>query len=58
MEAAGQWCATDDETRASSFATYPLVDILCEAALAETLELGGQYFYVCNGLVGSVGCEN
>ena len=37
MEATGQWCVTDGENRASSFATYPLTDTLSGTGLADTL---------------------
>ena len=46
MEATGQWCVTDGENRASSFATYPLFDTPNGAGLADNLELDGQYLYV------------
>lgn len=46
MEATGQWCVTDGENRASSFATYPITDTLMGAGLAETLAPDGQYLWV------------
>lgn len=46
MEATGQWCVTDGENRASSFATYPITDTLNGTGLADTLAPGGQYFAI------------
>ncbi|KAI5815777.1 hypothetical protein BZA77DRAFT_72227 [Pyronema omphalodes] len=46
MEATGQWCATDGENRASSFATYPLTDTLMGTGLADNLAADGQYFAI------------
>jgi len=43
MEATGQWCVTDGENRASSFATYPITDTLSGTGLAECLAPDGQY---------------
>lgn len=47
MEASGQEINTDGEQRASSFATYPLVDTLGGSGLANNLALdGGQNFAI------------
>ncbi|KAF8533278.1 hypothetical protein BDD12DRAFT_899776 [Trichophaea hybrida] len=46
METTGQWCVTDGENRASSFATYPITDTLMGTGLAETLAPDGQYFAI------------
>jgi hypothetical protein len=43
MEATGQWCATDGENRASSFATYPITDTLMGTGMADNLAADGQY---------------
>jgi hypothetical protein len=45
MEATGQWCVTDGESRASSFATYPLTDTLMGTGLVNTVVADGQYLY-------------
>ena len=44
MEATGSPIVSDGEQRASSFATYPLVDTLAGAGLAPHLAVDGQYF--------------
>ena len=46
MEETGQPYNTDGEQRASSFATYPIVDTLGGAGLAEHLAPDGQYLCV------------
>ncbi|KAI5788482.1 methionine synthase II [Geopyxis carbonaria] len=46
MEATGQWCVTDGENRASSFATYPVTDTLMGTGLADCLAADGQYFAI------------
>jgi methionine synthase II (cobalamin-independent) len=46
MEATGSPIISDGEQRASSFATYPLVDTLAGTGLAENLAPGGQYFAI------------
>ncbi|KAI5858506.1 hypothetical protein BZA05DRAFT_381456 [Tricharina praecox] len=46
MEATGQWCVTDGENRASSFATYPITDTLNGTGLADSLLPDGQYFAI------------
>lgn len=46
MEATGQWCVTDGESRASSFATYPLTDTLMGTGLVNTVVADGQYFAI------------
>ena len=43
MEETGQPYNTDGEQRASSFATYPIVDTLGGTGLAEHLAPDGQY---------------
>jgi len=43
MEATNQWCVTDGENRASSFATYPITDTLNGTGLADCLAPDGQY---------------
>ena len=45
MESTGQWCVTDGEQRASSFATYPITDTLMGTGLADNLAADGQYLY-------------
>ncbi|KAG0129501.1 hypothetical protein HOY82DRAFT_505666 [Tuber indicum] len=44
METVGQTSVTDGEQRASSFATYPLLDTLGGSGLADNLTLDGQHF--------------
>ena len=44
MEATGSPIVSDEEHRASSFATYPLKDPLAEADIAADLAGDGQYF--------------
>ena len=44
MEATGSPIVSDGEQRASSFATYPLVDTLAGTGLAENLAPDGQHF--------------
>ena len=44
MEATGSPNASDEEHRASSFATYPLKDPLAEVDIAADLAGDGQYF--------------
>jgi methionine synthase II (cobalamin-independent) len=44
MEATGTSIVSDGEQRASSFATYPIVDTLAGTGLADNLAPGGQYF--------------
>ncbi len=46
MEATGSPIVSDGEQRASSFATYPLVDTLAGTGLAENLAADGQYFAI------------
>ena len=46
MEATGSPLVSDGEQRASSFATYPIVDTLAGAGLAENLAADGQYFAI------------
>lgn len=46
MEATGSPIVSDGEQRASSFATYPLVDTLAGTGLAENLAPDGQYFAI------------
>ena len=46
MEATGSPIVSDGEQRASSFATYPLVDTLGGAGLADNLDPEGQYFAI------------
>jgi methionine synthase II (cobalamin-independent) len=46
MEATGSPIVSDGEQRASSFATYPLVDTLGGAGLAPNLAPDGQYFAI------------
>ena len=46
MEATGSPMVTDGEQRASSFATYPIVDTLAGTGLAENLAGDGQYFAI------------
>lgn len=42
MEATGSELVTDGEQRASSFATYPIIDTLGGAGLADNLKPDGQ----------------
>ncbi|TCD65871.1 hypothetical protein EIP91_002133 [Steccherinum ochraceum] len=48
MKATGETYITDGEQRASSFATYPILDTLTpqKNGLADCLESGGQYFAI------------
>ncbi len=46
MEATGQPIVSDGEQRASSFATYPIVDTLAGTGLADNLAADGQYFAI------------
>ncbi|KAK5240133.1 hypothetical protein LTR16_011075, partial [Cryomyces antarcticus] len=46
MEATGSQLVTDGEQRASSFATYPIIDTLGGAGLADNLKADGQYFAI------------
>jgi methionine synthase II (cobalamin-independent) len=46
MEATGAPIVSDGEQRASSFATYPLVDTLAGTGLAKNLAADGQYFAI------------
>ncbi|KAI1499609.1 UROD/MetE-like protein [Biscogniauxia marginata] len=46
MEATGSVVISDGEQRASSFATYPLIDTLGGAGLASNLKADGQYFAI------------
>ncbi|KAJ6530074.1 hypothetical protein DFH09DRAFT_1370853 [Mycena vulgaris] len=46
MEETGQELVTDGEQRASSFATYPLIDTLGGRGLAGNLAADGQYFAI------------
>lgn len=46
MEATGAPIVSDGEQRASSFATYPLVDTLAGTGLADNLAGDGQYFAI------------
>jgi methionine synthase II (cobalamin-independent) len=46
LEATGSPIISDGEQRASSFATYPLVDTLAGTGLADHLAPGGQYFAI------------
>lgn len=46
MEATGQNLVTDGEQRASSFATYPIIDTLGGKGLADNLAPEGQYFAI------------
>jgi len=46
MKATSETYITDGEQRASSFATYPIVDTLGGTGLADTLAAGGQYFAI------------
>jgi methionine synthase II (cobalamin-independent) len=46
MEATGSPIVSDGEQRASSFATYPIVDTLAGTGLAEYLAPDGQYFAI------------
>lgn len=45
-EATGEPIVSDGEQRASSFATYPLTDMLAGTGLANNLAGGGQYFAI------------
>lgn len=44
MAETGETLLTDGEQRASSFATYPIIDTLGGKGLASNLAAGGQYF--------------
>ncbi|MBA3440474.1 MAG: hypothetical protein H0T92_11450 [Pyrinomonadaceae bacterium] len=46
MEATGSPLVSDGEQRASSFATYPIVDTLAGTGLAPNLAADGQYFAI------------
>ncbi|KAJ7742843.1 hypothetical protein B0H16DRAFT_1562531 [Mycena metata] len=46
MEETGQEIVTDGEQRASSFATYPIIDTLGGKGLADNLRADGQYFAI------------
>ena len=46
MEETGEMLVTDGEQRASSFATYPIIDTLSGAGLADNLKADGQYFAI------------
>ena len=46
MEATGAPIVSDGEQRASSFATYPIVDTLGGTGLADNLAADGQYFAI------------
>lgn len=46
MEETGSDLVTDGEQRASSFATYPIIDTLGGAGLADNLKADGQYFAI------------
>ncbi len=46
MEATGAPIVSDGEQRASSFATYPIVDTLAGTGLADKLAADGQYFAI------------
>lgn len=46
MEATGAPIVSDGEQRASSFATYPIVDTLAGTGLAPNLAADGQYFAI------------
>ena len=46
MEATGAPIVSDGEQRASSFATYPIVDTLAGTGLADNLAADGQYFAI------------
>ena len=46
MEATGSRFVSDGEQRASSFATYPIVDTLAGTGLAPNLAADGQYFAI------------
>lgn len=46
MEATGQPLVTDGEQRASSFATYPIIDTLGGKGLADNLAPDGQFFAI------------
>ncbi|KAL8697493.1 MAG: hypothetical protein Q9201_007098 [Fulgogasparrea decipioides] len=46
MIATGETLVTDGEQRASSFATYPIIDTLGGAGLASNLAADGQYFAI------------
>ena len=46
MEATGAPIVSDGEQRASSFATYPIVDTLAGTGLARNLAGDGQYFAI------------
>ena len=46
MEATGSPIVSDGEQRASSFATYPIVDTLAGTGLADNLAPDGQYFAI------------
>lgn len=44
MSQTGETLVTDGEQRASSFATYPIIDSLGGKGLADNLAADGQYF--------------
>lgn len=44
MSQTGETLVTDGEQRASSFATYPIIDTLGGKGLADNLAADGQYF--------------
>ena len=44
MAQTGETLVTDGEQRASSFATYPIIDTLGGKGLADNLAADGQYF--------------
>ncbi|KAI9724276.1 MAG: hypothetical protein M1828_003700 [Chrysothrix sp. TS-e1954] len=46
MAQTGQALLTDGEQRASSFATYPIIDTLGGAGLADNMKPDGQYFAI------------
>ena len=46
MSATGETLLTDGEQRASSFATYPIIDTLGGSGLADNLAADGQYFAI------------
>ena len=46
MAATGETLLTDGEQRASSFATYPIIDTLGGSGLADNLAADGQYFAI------------
>lgn len=46
MAVTGETLVTDGEQRASSFATYPIIDTLGGAGLASNIAADGQYFAI------------